>query len=346
MNRKTKSKKRPLFRHIIMLCLLSVFICGISPSAFATAKIDGDKPCSLTLNCIYNGKALSGMHFRLYRVADASDTAVFSLSGDFKNYKVSLKNLDASGWKAAADTLATYIKPDNIQALKAEAADSNGRINFGTLSTGLYLVAGESVIVGSTIYKTAPFLVSLPSLQKEDTWTYAVTVIPKISPNSKDTNPTTRTKSNGKVNVTLLKVWNDDGDKNEGHASIEVTLLQNGSIYDTYTLTADNYWRHTWSGLKDDCDWTAIENKVPESYTVTYNINQTVITITNTYTQEIPDDPIPIANIVGDDDKTKETLPQTGMLWWPVHVMAALGIILFGMGWWKRSGQREKKDEK
>ena len=30
------------------------------------------------------------------------------------------------------------------------------------------------------------------------------------------------------------------------------------------------------------------------------------------------------------------TLPQTGWRWWPVPLMAVLGLVLFGIGWWRR----------
>ena len=39
------------------------------------------------------------------------------------------------------------------------------------------------------------------------------------------------------------------------------------------------------------------------------------------------------------------TLPQTGWLWWPVPLLAVLGIILFGFGWWRRYRLGEGNEE-
>lgn len=39
------------------------------------------------------------------------------------------------------------------------------------------------------------------------------------------------------------------------------------------------------------------------------------------------------------------TLPQTGQLNWPAPVMAALGILLFSIGWMLRFGKKEASDE-
>ena len=72
---------------------------------------------------------------------------------------------------------------------------------------------------------------------------------------------------------------------------------------------------------------------MPDNYTVTYTAKGTVLTVTNTYKAppEKPDEP---------------DLPQTGILWWPVPVMAGLGIVFFGAGWLRRFGRRDTRDEK
>lgn len=38
-------------------------------------------------------------------------------------------------------------------------------------------------------------------------------------------------------------------------------------------------------------------------------------------------------------------LPQTGWRWWPVPLMAVLGLLLFGIGWWRRYHDRQKKEK-
>ena len=329
MSRKVKSFKGRRLRFLVLPILLAALICALSVPAFAAGAIDVGKPCSMTLSCSGNGEALSGFTFRLYRVADVSDTAVFTLSGDFSAYKVNLSNLDASGWLAAANTLAAYIAPDGIKALKTLSTDSGGTIDFDSLSTGLYLLVGEPLTKGNLTYRAAPFLVCLPGQGEAETWAYDRAVTAKIS---FDTQPVFYS-----TDVTVLKVWNDGNDKTVRPERIEVSLLRNGSVYETCTLDESNYWRHTWSNLSYGYDWSVIETAVPEGYTVTYTEANGILTITNTHTPKIPDEDVP---------KEPGILPQTGMLWWPVSLMAVLGTVLFGLGWHARFSIRNKKNEK
>ena len=338
MNRKVKGFKRLALSSFGLLCMLATVICALSIPTFAAGKIDVDKTCSMTLSCSCNGEALSGFTFRLYRVADVSEAAVFTLSGDFSAYSVNLKNLDASGWLTAANTLATYIVPDGIHALKTQSTDSNGHIDFGSLPTGLYLIVGEPLTKADATYKAVPFLVCLPGQAGGDTWAYEVGVTAKIS---SETQPVFN-----ESDITVLKVWNDGDDRDERPESIEVALMRDGSVYETYTLNEANYWRHTWNNLSYSYGWSVIETKVPEGYTVTYTSSGTILTVTNTETspdeepptEDIPEEPVP--------EDPGGVLPQTGMLWWPVSVMAALGTVLFGLGWRERFRVRNNKSEK
>jgi hypothetical protein len=311
---------------VIMAVCLSILSIGASPSqASATAAIDVDKSCSMTLDCSYDGSALSGMMFKIYRVADVSETAFFTLSGDFSSYKVNINNLDSSGWNTAANTLANYVGFDNISALMTKTTDSKGHIDFGTVSTGLYLIVGQKITTGNTTYTVAPFLVSLPNLSSTGAWNYSVGVIPKLSATTID---------NNLVDISVVKVWNDDGGASARPNSIDVVLLRDGAPYDTYTLTATNYWRHTWSNLSDRYTWTVIEKNVPNNYTVTYSSNHTTLTITNT-SVDVPKTP-----------SSSPTLPQTGMLWWPVPVMAVAGVLLFSIGWRRHFRHYDEKSKK
>lgn len=230
--------------------------------------------------------------------------------------KVSLKDLDSSGWNTAANTLASYVGFDNISAWVTKTTDSSGHMDFGALSTGLYLVVGQQTTIGNTTYTVAPFLVSLPNLSNSGTWNYNVNVLPKLSGTT--TEDTT-------VDISVVKVWNDGDGAATRPDSIDVVLLRDGVAYATYILDATNYWRHTWSGLSNRYTWTVIEKNVPDGYTVTYDSNHTTLTITNTSI---------------DKPKTTDsnsTLPQTGMLWWPVPAMAVLGFLLFLIGWKRHS---------
>lgn len=339
MTTKKKHKGSGFIRMAAVL-LMSALLAFAMPFSALAGGVDVSADCSFTLSCYYNGNALPDMRFSLYRVGDISESAVFTLSGDFKDYKVSLRDLDNAGWKAAANTLAAYIRPDNIAALKTGVAGRNGVIDFGTLSTGLYLVVGESLAVGDTTYASSPFLVSLPGEGKNGGWSYDVNAAAKLSASVEPPSPPRETT----VNISVIKVWNDSGSESKRPENIEAVLLRNGREYRSVTLSASNNWRYTWKGLDDDYDWSVIEETVPEGYVVTYGSRGTVFTIDNSYLEDIPDPGTPTANIP--DEDTPTSLPQTGLLWWPVPLMAGAGLLLFALGWRVRFDRRGRGHEK
>ena len=42
----------------------------------------------------------------------------------------------------------------------------------------------------------------------------------------------------------------------------------------------------------------------------------------------------------------KEELPQTGMIQWPIPVFAALGLLVFGYGWYITFSKKDGKNDK
>lgn len=116
---------------------------------------------------------------------------------------------------------------------------------------------------------------------------------------------------------SVMKVWNDKGYEDERPERIQVHLLRNGEIYDTRTLDESNQWQTVWEDLPardqngDEILWTVQEAEVP-GYHVGYTEMGEHILITNSI--------------------IKPTLPQTGLLWWPVPVLAALGLLMLVLG--------------
>ena len=97
-------------------------------------------------------------------------------------------------------------------------------------------------------------------------------------------------------------------------------LLCDGKIYDEQALNTANNWSYTWEGLDAAHDWKLIEKTVPDDYTVA--VTQQGITFTVTNTNDNPPPPPP----------DEPTLPQTGMLWWPVPVLGGIGVVTLFFG--------------
>lgn len=347
--------KRLLKRGAAIVCALAC-IAVFSTTALAYTTIDTSRETSLTI-AYGDGKAISGANFELYRVADVSDRVYYTLSGDFQNYSVRLNGLDSGGWRAAAETLAAYAQRDDLTPLRSGKTDSQGRLTFGKLNVGLFLVVGERYRVGRYTYTPEPMLVLLPGIDGDDRWVYDLTAFPKYEENYRPGGGGGGGGDDDTITRKVLKVWEDDQKKNRPK-EIVVQLLRDGRVFDTVTLSKKNNWRYTWTELDDDYVWRVVEYDVPEGYTVSIGREGITFVITNTYEPEtppdepnIPDTPPPLGPDPGDPGNPdnpgnpgKPGLPQTGMLWWPVPLLAGAGILLF-MGGWHRMRKEERDEE-
>lgn len=336
--------------------LLSIWLTALALAAAllpvrvqALGLIDTNQPVTLTVRYECGGKAAPGVDFALYRVAAASSMEL-TLTGDFTAYPVSLEHADADGWQALAATLEGYIQRDSLKPLDSGRTDRAGMLVFPsggeTLAPGLYLVLGGQYVSGSKVYRAEPSLVLLPAPGDAATqWDYDVTVTPKYTVHSTDAPP------DSSISRRVIKVWNDADNKDSRPRSVTVQLLQNGKVYDTVTLNGQNNWRYTWNDLDARSQWTVVEREVP-GYTVTVSRSGATFTVTNTASPEEPEDPedpgpskdpespdIPETPIDPDIPKAP-ALPQTGVLWWPVPVLAAAGVLLIIVGC-----ARGRKDE-
>lgn len=144
----------------------------------------------------------------------------------------------------------------------------------------------------------------------------------------------------------VLKVWKDDSNEKERPKEVIVQLLRDGKVYDTVTLNKANNWRHTWNNLDASYRWTIVEKEL-DDYTVEVTREGITFVVTNTYTDDIPDNPPPTGPTTPTDPTPpkpgKPTLPQTGQLWWPVPVLTAAGLLLVIAGLLRRRGAENEK---
>jgi len=321
---------------------ISALLCALA-ILLALPVFAAGQSCSLTLTCAVGSSKVAGVSCSLYQVADVNGTT-FTPTDQFKNAQVKINGLTTEAqWQTAAGSLAVYAAADvnRISPVSQGSSDSGGCVSFTGLPAGLYLAVFSSVTSGDTTYRFSPDLLALPRWDESGTVLYDVTASPKGTAATVPGGGKSET-----TDVTVLKVWNDEGGQTKRPASISVTLLRDGKTYDRTELTAENNWRHRWSGLPTGSDWSVLENDVPDGYTVSYSADGTILTITNVSTTTIPDKPIPGGDVTPtpppspDTPDTPETpvptpgkLPQTGQLWWPVPVLAAAGLLLFAAGW-------------
>ncbi len=344
--------------------------------------IDLHRESSLTVFFGRDGAGFAGTEFRLYQVGEVSAAGNHTLTGDFANYPVSLEGLDSSGWRALAQTLEAYIARDDLSPLMSAQTGQDGLAAFHPLTPGLYLVEGDRFDQENSTYTPEPFLVSLPGMgAEEEQWIYDMSVSCKYDSignppggddddsdddggddndddggddgggngggSSTDEEPITR---------KVLKVWRDEGSEAQRPEEIFVELLQDGEVYETIALNAENNWRYTWTDLDSRSRWQVTEEDTPEDYTVSVSREGVTFVMTNTrrITTDIEDGPVPEGGFPGAPGMEiadmpvprsgllpGEKLPQTGMLWWPVPVLACTGMFLFLIGWGRSRHEEE-----
>lgn len=256
---------------------------------------------SIEIHYSSEGRAIVGASFSLYRVAEIDAQGTFVPVGAFADCPVELKAGTAEEWRALAETLSGYAL--NAVADAQGITDGQGVLRFDNLSRGLYLLVGAELNDGTHRYLAEPALVIV-----EDA---PLTMEPK-----------SEVVEDEKINLRVIKVWKDKGYENKRPQEITVELYLGDQLVDTVQLNADNNWRYEWTNLPAG-DWRVVERTKAEGYTVVISHEGYEYVITNSYT--VPDRP--------KDDTPDGKLPQTGMLWWPVPLLAIAGMALFLAGW-------------
>ena len=126
-----------------------------------------------------------------------------------------------------------------------------------------------------------------------------------------------------------------DGQSADRPEQITVRLYVNDRLYGTVTLSAQNNWRYSWDvrGIAQPAVFKVTEVGVPEGYTHSVDYTGTYITSCRGPGREIT-----IVNRKRGvrPPRPSGKLPQTGLLWWPVPLLAGAGMVLFILGWLRR----------
>lgn len=336
-------KQNKWTNRIFAFCLGLVVLFTIVPQ-----KVRAQEPMSITIQHSVDEKGMQDVSFALYRVADVSEDGVIHLAGTFAEYQVELNHLDSTGWKNAALTLAGYAFGDKIEPLQELKTNANGEVVLdagGAMDEAVYLVVGECYKHEGISYDIQPFLITMPVNTEDGNLQYKVNVSPKYE------------VLQGNATITVVKAWKDVSDEYKW-AQLTVQLIDKESkeVFAETVLSKENNWRYTFQNLPRDRSWYVIEKSIGENYRVSVEQDGFVIILTNTHIELLPDSPTipehpggseypddpdipagPDDPNVPDDPSSPEKpsepeLPQTGMLWWPVPVLAAAGLVCLLIG--------------
>ena len=327
-------------RNLRMLALLAAVLCLLSIPAQAAGGIDLSRDPTLRLTYRSGRTALCGAGFSIYRAASVDETGELTACRDFSSFDFDIRGKNDEAWRALAATLESYVQRRELSPADTGKTGKDGTLSFPTkgkkLSAGLYLVTGERHEQGGYFYDAEPFFVLLPIQDTQrNEWVYDVEASVK-------SDKTPVPKDDETVRRKVLKVWDDKGFEDSRPREVTVELLKNGKVYDTVKLNAKNNWRYTWDKLDASARWTLTERTV-EGYTAAITREGITFVVTNTRKPDkdtpdrpgTPSEPSKPANPSNPSRPSRPgtpTLPQTGAVWWPVGLMAALGLVFLILG--------------
>lgn len=296
-----KIKKR-----IALFFALLIFLMPLKISALNA--LDPSSQCSLTVSFVPEGNPAAA-EFRLYKIADISENASLTLTDPFREYVIDLTDLDEEKIRLLTATLSGYIASEHIRADYSAKTDADGNAVFTELQAGLYLIIGDASVINGTVYMPESAMVCLPIQDMDHGWNADVAISVKW----------TSSKEDELIDLQVLKVWNDQDDPHRPE-QVEIDLYGDDVLMDTVSLNKENNWQFDWTDLAASKRWSVKEKSVPSGYFVAVEQQGHRFVVTNTkYGAQTPED--------------DTSLPLTGVLWWPVPLLAAcgLGLIIIGM---------------
>ena len=293
---------------LFVLTLLFVFAFALQVNA--AEGIDTTKDISVEIISQCDEQLLTEMNFEIYKVADIDRYRNPYLTDDFSAFAGEFEGKEHYQMLGYAQQMYTHAIKEEVQPLETVTTDAEGKAFFPQASDqkpGLYLIAGRTHIQGEYVYETQPFLLFVPVYTTEGLWEYHTSVTPKCSRQS---------LADLYTDITVVKVWQDDGHEAKRPQQITVTLYKDKAVYETVTLSAANNWRHSWTMLEKTALWTVAETPIDGYKTTVKRENDTYI-VTNTY--ERPPRP-------------PEELPDTGQKWQPPLILFTAGMLLIVLG--------------
>ena len=166
-------------RKTMMRIALAALALMLACSALA-AGFDMDRAGSISV-LIHTAKdqKVKNAKIELYRVGEpkiVDSNLVFELSDAFAGSGVSLGDLNSAG---LADRLSLYAESMDVAPVTTATTGNDGRVLFGDLPVGLYMVKQDGFAQQEYFTEIAPFLVSVPMTQGNE-WVYAIDASPKV----------------------------------------------------------------------------------------------------------------------------------------------------------------------
>lgn len=273
---------------------------------------------------------VSGATFSAYKVAVYAQESGYAPTGAFAENSESWCGNRTAGWTAKdwetlAQTLAGQAVAGSVKPTATLTSGAGGELTLDGLPYGLYLITGTAVESEGYLYTPAPFLA----------WLFEDSVEVNAKYSRTQPKPT---------EYEVYKVWKDNGDLSRRPPSIEVDLYLDETLVERVTLSEANNWHYRWQSDQAG-HWQVVEHEIPAGYTATVTQEGTGFILTNTLPTPSPTPtPAPAPSTTPPPPPPTPKLPQTGLLLWPVPVLAGVGVACLLAGLYGKRRKRHEKD--
>ena len=152
------------------------------------AKAAEEDLCVLHISYMDENMPIPDVSFRIYYVAGHALHGQYALSPAFEGCNAVLgTTMTNSQWVDVAQTLLIYAETNVIEPDATGITDIDGDSMFTDMLPGVYLVDGDSVDMGHTIYTPQVFCTVVPDRDTDGNFIYDVTVTPKYEVQAKPT---------------------------------------------------------------------------------------------------------------------------------------------------------------
>ena len=282
-----------------------------------------------------------------------------TLTNECQGHYAYVLNLHYSYTDKHGDT-STYSEPGEIQyGVKDESISYNpGSYTTVEEYPGVVFDFKSGTVTNNNVQLEAFTTSESRSLTLENRNLYIVDLYYSYAEEYEPPKPIDPDTGDDDVDIFVSKVWKDD-DSDLRPDSISVQLYRNGKAYgDEVTLSENNNWRYTWSGLKDSYTWTVEEVDVPDGYVsessrvgnrwiITNTLEGTEIKEPETPATALPDTDVPTSDDTGVDlpepEVPKADAPKTGDeagLWAMAAAVSGMGLV-----WLAISGKKRKEED-
>lgn len=172
----------------LLLCLL--LLCTFSMTAYAHEIPDESRKGTITVDMVYDGKAVTGgtlTAYRVGRIQEDDGNYSFTKTASMEDFSGSYGNISDP---ELTEDVAAFVEEQNVPAC-ATAENEAGKAVFTDLELGVYLIVQTEASDGYEPLN--PFLVSVP-MNEDGYYVYEVNAEGKFQLYQAPTTPTTPTK--------------------------------------------------------------------------------------------------------------------------------------------------------